>query len=182
MVEECIFIIKRNMEINLLTLKQQENDLKNSCPDVVKTIYQTSDDRIWIGTWNSGLVEFDKKNRKFNYLGWDKENPEKLSSSMVWSIMEDDKNLLWIGVWPFGIDVYDWRANKVVKQIRQSNGFKGKYVSQIFKDSKGRIWIATYDEGLNRIYPGSDKFVNYQYDSKSPGSLSSNQVSLYFRR
>ena len=153
---------------------------EKASPEVVKTIYQTNDGTFWIGTWNKGLVKFDKKSSKFSYLGWDKGNPEKLTSPVVWSINEGDKNLLWIAVWPFGIDVYDWKKNKVVKHIRQSNGLKGKYISQIFKDSKGRIWIATYDEGLNRYIASSDRFVNYQYKSGSLRSLSSNQVSTIF--
>lgn len=156
------------------------NDKVKASPEVVKTIYQTNDGTIWIGTWNKGLVKFDKKSSEFSYLGWDKGNSEKLTSPMVWSINEDDKNLLWIAVWPFGIDVYDWKKNKVVKHIRQSNGFKGKYSSHIFKDSKGRIWIATYDEGLNRYIASSDRFVNYQYESVRLRSLSSNQVSTIF--
>ncbi len=149
-------------------------------PEVVKTIYQTNDGTIWIGTWNKGLVRFDKKSGKFSYLGWDKENPEKLTGPMVWSINEVDKDLLWIAVWPFGIDVYNWKKNKVVKHIRPSNGFRGKYISQIFKDSKGRIWIATYDEGLNQYIASSDRFVNYHYESGNLRRLSSNQVSTLF--
>jgi len=163
-----------------IAFKPGGNNDKKACPAVVKNICQTKDGRIWIGTWNSGLVEFDKKNSQFSYLGWDKGNPEKISGPIVWSIMEDDNNLLWLGVWPFGVDVYDWKSNKVVKQIRQSNGFKGIYPSQIFKDSKGRIWITTYEAGLNRYIAKSDRFVNYQYNSKIPGSLSSNQVSCIF--
>ncbi len=165
---------------NFIHYNPDETNPKSACPEVVKTIYQTKNGIIWIGTWNNGLVKFDEKTNKFTYLGWDNTNPEALASPYVWSIMEDDKNLLWIGIWPFGVDIFDWKTNKVVKQIRQSNGFKGKYVSQIFKDSKGRIWVATEDAGLNRYIAKSDKFVNYQNDPNNQRSLSYNSLSGVF--
>lgn len=152
---------------------------KNACPDVVKSMYQTSDGTIWIASWNKGLVKFNKQSHTFAYLDWDKDNPEKISGPAVWSITEVN-NLLWLGVWPYGIDLYDWRTNKVVRHFNHSNGLKGKYVGQIFKDSKERIWVATYDAGLNRYISGNDTFVNYQSDSKKTGSLSNNLVSVIF--
>jgi signal transduction histidine kinase/ligand-binding sensor domain-containing protein len=160
--------------------KPKGTDIKNAGPEVVKAIYQTSDGTIWMGTWNKGLVKFDKKNKKFSYLGWDKGNPERLSGPIVYSIMEDDHHLLWLGVWPFGVDVFDWKKNKVVKHIGQSNGFKGIYPSQILKDSKGRIWVTTYEAGLNRYIANSGRFVNYHFDPNNLRSLSSNQVSTVF--
>jgi signal transduction histidine kinase/ligand-binding sensor domain-containing protein len=163
-----------------IDFKRNGNDEKNASPIGVESIYQTKDGTIWIGTWKNGLVKFDKKDRKFSYLGWDKGNPEKISGPIVYSIMEDDNNLLWLAVWPFGVDVYDWKSNKVVKHYTQSNGFKGTYPSKIIKDSKGRIWIGTYEAGLNRYIANSDTFVNYQYDSNNLRSLSSNQVSTIF--
>lgn len=163
-----------------IDFKVDGNGTKTSCPDFVKTIYQTSDRTLWLGTWNKGLVKLDKKNREFNYLGWNAKNPEKISGPAVWSITEADDHLLWIGVWPYGIDVYNWEKNKVVKHYNQTTGFIGKYVVQIFKDSKERIWIATYDAGISRYIAGSDRFVNYQHNSKVLNSLSSNIVSTIF--
>jgi signal transduction histidine kinase/ligand-binding sensor domain-containing protein len=153
---------------------------KGGCPEVIKSMCQTSDGSIWMGTWNKGLVKFDKKNNNFTYLGWDKENKEKISCPTVWSIMEDDNQLIWVGVWPFGIDIYDWKNNKVVRHINQSDGFRGRYPGQIIKDSKGRIWIPTYDEGINLYSEISHSFTNFRYNSNKPNSLSCNQVSTVF--
>jgi signal transduction histidine kinase/ligand-binding sensor domain-containing protein len=160
--------------------KPNPNDKLVGSPEVVNSICQTKDGTLWLGTWNRGLVSFSRKSGKFTYLGWDQGNPEKLSGPAVWTLKEDGRNLLWIAVWPFGIDVYDWKKNRVTKRIRQTNGFKGKFVSRIFTDSKGRVWIATYDEGLNRYIPGVDSFENYHYNSGRLKSLSSNQISDVF--
>ena len=163
-----------------IDFKWDKNGKKNICPEVVKTICQTKDGTLWIGTWNNGLVKFDKKNKQFKYLGWDKMNPEKLSGPVVYSIAEVTDSQLWLGIWPLGVDIYDWKSNKVVRQIRQSDGLEGIYPSQIFKDSKNRIWIATYDAGLNRYIANSDTFINYQNDSNKLSSISNNQVSTIF--
>jgi ligand-binding sensor domain-containing protein len=163
-----------------IDLKVDLNGKSNTCPRVVKTILQTSDHTIWLVTYDSGLVRFDKKTRTYHHLGWDARNRERISGPTVWSMMEDDNNILWIGVWHNGIDIYNWKTNKVVKKFNQANGFKGTLVSQIFKDKKNRIWVATLDAGINRYLPETDSFDNYQHNPKKSTGLSSNIVSCMF--
>lgn len=77
------------------------------------------------------------------------------------------------------MDRYILSENKFYHYSHQDDNPKSisdNYITAIFEDSKGTIWLGTRNKGLNRYNPSDNSFTHFLYDEKDPYSLSSNNV------
>ena len=116
-----------------------DNKNPNSIPDNdVRTIFQTKDKSIWIGTSN-GLAKYDKKTGSFNRIPL---GGNKIVS--VRAINEDTKGTLWLGTYGMGVITY----NQTNQQINlQPTNLIPHMVSDILINGDS-IWVSTQGEGL----------------------------------
>jgi len=113
----------------------------------IRTLYQSSDNIIWIGS-RSGLSSLDTKSRAI------KNYPQ----ARVRSIFEDDHKQLWIGTLGKGLFLFD-RVYNSFTPIDSSSVISGKNsveikfsevsVIDIHQDSYGRVLIATWGKGVH---------------------------------
>jgi ligand-binding sensor domain-containing protein len=119
--------------------------------DKVGTIFQDSQDKIWIGT-AEGLCFFEGNEIK---------TLAKTESHSVTRILEDYYGSLWMasetGIMRRNIKTQD------VEILTEKNGLPHKNVQDILLDNEGNIWFAMYRAGLGRIKEG--KFSNYTHRS-----------------
>lgn len=80
-------------------------------------------------------------------------------------IVFDDQGKLWIGTYGLGIYIFD-KDMKLVTRLDSAKGFVSNAILQLFKDSKGGIWIAGQD-GLGYVEDTTrpENYVNYGYES-----------------
>ncbi len=93
-----------------------------------------------------------------------------LTSSYIYSIIEDELGRLWLGTYGNGIMIYDGNS---IQSFTTKEGLSAILIRKLFKDSKGNIWIGSEGEGLTR-YDGK-KFHNY---SQSNGFLGKNVYDI----
>lgn len=62
----------------------------------------------------------------------------------IFSIIEDNTGQLWIGTVGKGVFVFD-KERKLIAHMNEKNLLRSNSASQIFKDSQGGIWIATFN-------------------------------------
>jgi ligand-binding sensor domain-containing protein/signal transduction histidine kinase len=106
----------------------------------VRTIVQTRDGYLWIGTWN-GLARFDG----IRFTTFHSSNTPALRSSSIISLYEDRAGNLWIGTDGGGLTV---RSPAGAFSRRDgSEGVDAKFVQAFCEDTAGRLWIGT-DQGL----------------------------------
>ena len=120
--------------------------------NIIWTIFEDQSHTIWIGTDN-GLVKMSRNGKpSFTYFT----KKEGLYDNEVYSLAMDNTGAMWVGT-VNGV-------NKIVKgkveNVKSSIKTKGLIISQVFEDSRHRIWIATAGEGLHRIDKGSVKTYN----------------------
>lgn len=116
-----------------------------SIPDnAVVSIFSDSKDRIWVGTYTGGLCLLDKKTRRFTRYQAN-EKPGELQSNFVKSITEDKKGNIWIGTNGGGLYKLDERT-RMFKMFRNRDyqGLVNDHITQLFIDSKDRLWIGTF--------------------------------------
>ena len=75
----------------------------------------------------------------------------------ITSLAQDSTGFIWIGTNDglFRFDGYNYKnfySSAVNKASLYSN-----YIFKLYVDSKGRLWIATYDKGLSVLKPGTDR-------------------------
>lgn len=75
---------------------------------------------------------------------YDQSNSDIVSDNLL-SVAIDDKGNKWIGTSGFGLLKFD--GKKFISFNGKNSGIKGRYVSPVFKDSRGNIWASFSEPG-----------------------------------
>ena len=132
----------------------------------VHAFWEDENGTIYIGTENS-LFSF-----KDGKVTEEKEINRRLHAPTIYALMRDGYDRLWIGTLARGIYLLD-ENKKLVTHLDESKGFPSNNVNQIFEDSRGNIWVATYD-GLVLIR-NVEKLSDFKTFNESNG-LSDNHI------
>jgi len=108
--------------------------------DAVRTIQQTRDGALWIGTLG-GLSRF-QNGRFTTYTAAD-----GLSAEHVRAIHEDEEGNLWIGTYGGGLNLF---RDGVFTPITREVGLADNVVSAILEDDVGRFWMSG-NRGIARV-------------------------------
>ncbi len=156
--------------------------------NVIYSLANGNDDRLWIGCRYGGLTLFNKKTQKFSTLkafSYD----GSLSNNDILSLYLDHKNKLWVGT-SFGLNWADESeagksAKPVFKKLYVDNGLPNNTIHAINEDNTGNIWIST-NKGLAKINPATLKIVQYkesdglQSDEFSDNAVWKNSAGMLF--
>lgn len=129
-------------------------------PNVWK-IHLDQKNRLWIGTLRRGLHLFDRENDAFIHYPVMGERLQ-LNNKYVCAFAEDDHGNLWIGG-GYGIDLINLETGfhrYFSGKTGSVSGLSGNGIIDIFKDSKGVIWVTT-SQGLNYFDEKHDRFVSF---------------------
>lgn len=102
---------------------------------------------------------------------------EGLSQSTVNAILQDREGFLWFGTQD-GLNKYDGYNFKIFRNNpSDSNSISDNWISCLYLDQKGDIWIGTYHGGLNRYDANNDKFIRYYHHIDDSNTISGNNVT-----
>ncbi len=97
-----------------------------------------------------------------------------LSQGMVYDILQDKEGFIWVGT-KDGLNRYDGYNFKVfTNDPNNTKTLSSNSINKLFEDSKGRIWVATENEGLNVYDKKSGDFFRISYNTKNANGLSNN--------
>lgn len=116
---------------------------------------------LWIGSDGEGLFYWDKKQNSYSHYGTD---GDAISSDIIVALMIDKKENLWVGTWNGGVNILrkgdktfkKWELKKKVGQDPMSFD-----IYEFREDSKGRVWISTFRQGVKIYLPDRDEFVSF---------------------
>jgi signal transduction histidine kinase/ligand-binding sensor domain-containing protein/DNA-binding response OmpR family regulator len=159
----------------------------------IRSLYETENRFLWIGTYGGGLNLYDLHTEQFKHFPYlnsdsimvesnalDSELPEK-----IYSIVSRKKGELWIGT-QMGLYRVEYVVNgeltiQNIKRYRASNSNPNSLVdNKIFKlmfDRKGKLWISSNEGGLSILDPDTELFENFRAGD-GPNDLPGNQVML----
>lgn len=146
-------------------------------------VFQDSKKQYWVCTWGDGLYLFNPKELKNPYTKVKIENTEKqISEDKFFSITQDNKyGYIWV-MSGSGISALEYTPNNELKEVDVSYLFKesNNIFSEIIKDNKGNLWIATFGEGVLTINLDRQPIRNYPMSFiKRETSITPNITSLY---
>ncbi len=152
----------------------------------VISVYVDPFNKLWLGTKGGG-IQYSTDWKTFTHINIDANevnNPSALP--YVSRSFLQDGNYLWVGTNRGLIRIYNSALKPRVADIFEPNQLNPTFISvrkatQIAKDSSGRIWIGTQENGLSYI-SGFDKknqpvFKNYQPAYGVKGALQNERVS-----
>ena len=174
-------------ETEMFTVYQHdENDPYSLSHNDVNVIYQDREGTFWIGT-AGGLNHFDPETGRFMSFHHDPDDPNTLSFDYVLRILEDREGALWIGVGgndvQGGLNLFDRETGLVTRYQYDADdpgSLGGNYVTSLYEDRQGALWVGTLGGGVSKLDRAADKFPYYARDADDANSLSTNQIlSLY---
>jgi ligand-binding sensor domain-containing protein/two-component sensor histidine kinase len=151
------------------------DDSTSISDDLISTIFEDSENNIWVGTRNGYFNKFDRETESFKRFNVNDyfemlEKPEKdyyeypLAFSRnhnysITSIIEDGDNFLWIGTWGNGLLRFD-KKNETALHFYNLPDFhlslSNNRIMNILIDREKTVWIATFGGGLNRVISNPD--------------------------
>jgi len=134
------------------TKKHFRSDINNSglVGDNISYLYEDNTGIMWVGTVDGGLCKYDRNYNKFSPFKYD----NRLLSSEVFSIIEDDNDHLWVAT-KQGLIKIDEQNNKCslfgLRQGLIRNQYKPRAV---LKDENGYLFFGT-ESGLLSFNPAN---------------------------
>ena len=145
-------------------------------------LLEDSKGNLWVGTSGGGIHFLSGEKPVYNFYQHESDNPNSLSAGSVRSFTEDRQGHLWIGILGGGIEQFQYapegsRINKL-KTINTGNqGLSSDQVIKVMLDQgEDALWVATNDNGLNRVDLVSGKTKVYRHIENDPNSLGGNRI------
>ncbi len=149
-----------------------------SIPDnFVRTICEDDFGNYWIGLY-TGLCKLNSEKEKFTLYKYERHISHGLSSSSVWTIINDAQGTLWVGTYFGGIDLFNPKFsifNYYGAYNNTPNSLSSPVVGRIIQEKSGNLWIGTDGGGIN--YYDREKHIFRSYmASNGKNSLSTNNI------
>ncbi|MFT4924653.1 MAG: signal transduction histidine kinase/ligand-binding sensor domain-containing protein [Phenylobacterium sp.] len=159
--------------------------------NTIRTLFEDSKGRLWIGTNGGGLNRYDALTERFVHFSHDASDPTSLSSNDVRSIAEDAQGNLWVGTFGGGLNRFDGES-AIFEHFRHNDSDPDSVshdrILSLHRDSKGTLWVGT-SGGLDYLkvdrLEGESKsqsavFGHYRHDPQDPSSLSHRAVLVIY--
>jgi len=127
---------------------------------------------IWIAT-NDGLCRFDGK--VFKVFKKETGAANCISENNIETLRFDSDGLLWIGFKTGGADVYDPKKGTFTHIGKLTDQFPQRVIS-IYEDSRKRIWLGSWEEGLYELTPATKGKFRYKTDIHLKGFIVSSII------
>jgi len=115
----------------------ERNNTLSLSENQARSLYQTHDGVMWIGTFGYGLNKYNPDMEAFAYLG--EEGTVKLNTNYISSIFTNDDNRIFAGT-SRGLNVVDLQKQEVKNFLVEEDI---NLVYKIKGDAQGNIWIST---------------------------------------
>ncbi|WP_246581467.1 hybrid sensor histidine kinase/response regulator transcription factor [Echinicola shivajiensis] len=153
------------------TFKHSPNNNLSLGNNVIRDMVQDKNGFIWISTEGGGINIFDPKTLQFQSLNQQAQLADMFGSTKTNNLIIDQKGDIWLSTLSDGI--YHIVLPKKDLEPTLTNYFKNLNINnfntfnssindnkiwQIFEDSKGKIWIGTYDAGMQILDSNTNDF------------------------
>ncbi|WP_428228971.1 hybrid sensor histidine kinase/response regulator transcription factor [Flavobacterium sp.] len=126
----------------------------------IYSIYQDDDGFIWLGTNGYGMIrcKIERSGENLKITGFKKylansSQKKTLSSNIIFSIIQKNKNQLWIGTRLGGLNLFDKKSEhfSIYKNnVNDPKSLSNNDILCLQTDAKNRLWIGT-SFGLNLL-------------------------------
>jgi ligand-binding sensor domain-containing protein/signal transduction histidine kinase/DNA-binding response OmpR family regulator len=148
--------------------------------EYVTSLYIDELGKLWIGTWGTGIIVYDRNENKFEFLQHNTNDETTISSNDVTCLGKDKSNNMWVGT-RRGINLF-LHPNKKFQRFTNKSSDTSEpchnHITSMATDSKGNFWVGTRGAGLNKITQEDNGFVfvHYRGNSNEPANLSNNVI------
>ena len=138
--------------------------------DAITSIIKSIDNRLFIGTYRSGLYVFKNKKLIKHYTN------SSLSSNSISTLLIDKERNIWVGTYASGLNKIDHFENRIKQFIFQNhkNSINNNIIRSIIEYGD-EIWVGTIN-GLSIYKKKHNLWNNYKNISDDQKSISQNDI------
>jgi len=145
-------------------------------------IFIDSDGDIWLWSFNNGVFLFQPNNNSVKSFN-ETSSPSRLSSNLVYRVVEDNKGLIWVATDHGGVDLINKKNNFNTRYLlndpRNPRSLGQNSITAMYKDDRGIIWLGTYKQGVSYLNSNIVLFPNFQHRDGDAKSLPYNDVNKF---
>jgi signal transduction histidine kinase/ligand-binding sensor domain-containing protein/CheY-like chemotaxis protein/AraC-like DNA-binding protein len=150
---------------NFRVYKNIPGDSTSLSGNQVRGLYQDRSGHIWVGTEWNGLCRFNPQNDNFTRYNTNNGLSNNNVVHVIFESVRGSETILWIGT-GVGLNRYIPEYNNFKHYFPE--GIDGKYyrnknfIASVVQDSSGKVWVATWLEGLFYFDLKTDSLVRYE--------------------
>lgn len=132
---------------------------------------------LWIGT-TAGVASYDPKLQRFEHHA----SGTSGTQDAVHALLVDAANTLWIGTLG-GVERMALAGPEVGRRqpLGTAQGIPRGWISALYQDSQGQVWVGTHDEGLYRWDAQRARFEVHRQVAADSHSLADNHIAALYR-
>ena len=159
-----------------------EQDKHSIHHDYVSYLFEDSQQRLWVATYN-GLSQFLPEQNRFVQYSMPEMEEQEYPEHYIWFIKELQPGQLWLGTNMHGLQQFDADTGQFTSYLPDPSAqgsISHTKVPSIYQDPTGQIWIATY-AGVDTYHPKQATFSLYQNHSSSPIQLPDHKINTIYQ-
>jgi ligand-binding sensor domain-containing protein/signal transduction histidine kinase len=138
----------------------------NLSANLISAIAADKTGTIWIGT-EAGLNELHPATGRITVHRHDPRNPHSLSSNSVSTLAVDSLGTVWVGTSGGGLNMFHRATRRfsvvVSDEQHPEKSVWGKWVSHLYVDRRGDLWIVNNSVALQRLRPADMTVTHGHY-------------------
>jgi ligand-binding sensor domain-containing protein/signal transduction histidine kinase/CheY-like chemotaxis protein len=150
---------------NIIKFNKSKNKNSKLNSNMVYTSFSDNTGNIWLGT-RVGINKLTYTDSSIDLYRAKDNNSECNASNENHAVLIDSHNNLWLGAKGQGLNFID-RTNNTCKLFNRNNinlpNITFQLIIDIKEDLNGNIWIASFNEGLIKYNPKTEKFSQLSF-------------------
>ena len=143
--------------------------------------YVDDEHDIWFYGNDNGILYYQQGTKKWHHYSVNK-GAYRLSSNIIYEVIQDDKGLIWVATDHGGINIINKFSGEITKLYHQTDNDKSiadDSVTDLYLDDDKIMWVATNKNGLSYYHESIHKFPHYRNLLSDNKSLPFSDVNCF---
>jgi signal transduction histidine kinase/ligand-binding sensor domain-containing protein/DNA-binding response OmpR family regulator len=167
-----------NTITNSLTHYSKDTPQARLNSNVINSIVQADDNKIWLGSDHGGANIIDPKTNQVSFIMSKPDDAKSLSGNSL-NLYKDNSGVIWAGTFKQGVNYY----HSGIMQFPLFKHFSSDPkslpsgdINTFAEDDKNNLWIGTNNNGLIYFNRANNTFTQFKHNSADPNSIANDII------